>query len=75
MTAFSTDTGMYQWKVLLFGLSIAPSFFSRMMHMAFSELGINIAFVYVDDLIVLGRTEEVCITTIQRRQTARNLHR
>lgn len=30
-TAFSTDNGMYQWKVLPFGLSVAPSGFSRMM--------------------------------------------
>lgn len=66
MTAFSTDRGMYQWKVLPFGLNIAPSSFSRMMHLAFSELGPNIAFVYMDDLIVLGRNEKEHLENLEK---------
>lgn len=57
VTAFSTDTGFYQWKVLPFGLNIAPSSFSRMMAIAFSGLSPNEAFIYMDDLIVIGLSE------------------
>lgn len=66
MTAFSTDTGMYQWKVLPFGLSIAPGSFCRMMHMAFSELGNNVAFVYMDDLIVLGKNKQEHLQNLRK---------
>lgn len=65
LTAFSTDTGMFQWKVLPFGLSVAPSSFSRMMNIAFSELGSSKAFVYMDDLIVLGKTEKDHLQNLQ----------
>lgn len=54
MTAFSTDRGSFQWKVLPFGLNVAPNSFSRMMSLAFSSLPPVIAFIYMDDLIVIG---------------------
>lgn len=53
-TAFSTDTGFYQWKVVPFGINIAPSSFSRMMTIAFSGLAPNQAFIYMNDLIAIG---------------------
>lgn len=56
--AFSSDKGMYQWKVLPFGLSIAPSAFSRMMSLAFSGLSPERCFSYMDDLIVIGYSEK-----------------
>lgn len=56
-TAFSTDTGFYQWKVLPFGINIAPASFSRMMTIAFSGLPPQQAFIYMDDLIVIGISE------------------
>lgn len=37
-TAFSTDTGTFQWKVLPFGLNVAPNSFCPMMGIAFSGL-------------------------------------
>lgn len=51
MTSFSTDNGFYQWKVLPFGLNIAPASFTRMMTLAFSGLTPHHAFIYMDDLI------------------------
>lgn len=54
MTAFSTDRGAYQWKVLPFGINVAPNSFSRMMALAFSGLPPENAFIYMDDLIVIG---------------------
>lgn len=56
-TAFSTDTGFYQWKVLPFGINIAPASFSRMMTIAFSGLSSQQSFIYMDDLIVIGISE------------------
>lgn len=58
ITAFSTERGMYQWKVLPFGINIAPASFSRMMKIAFSGLSQSIAFTYMDDLIVVGCSEK-----------------
>lgn len=57
LTSFSSDSGFYRWKVLPFGLKVAPNSFSRMMQIAFAGLDMNTAFVYVDDVIVLGKNE------------------
>lgn len=56
ITAFSSETGAYQWKVLPFGLNIAPNSFSRMMNIAFSGLPLSTCFLYIDDIIVIGRS-------------------
>lgn len=57
MTAFSTERGFYQWKILPFGINIAPASFTRMMTIAFSGLSPDQAFIYMDDLIVIGFSE------------------
>lgn len=56
-TAFSTEKGIFHWKVLPFGLNVAPNSFSRMMSLAFSALPPNQSFLYMDDLIVIGTSE------------------
>lgn len=58
ITSFSTDKGSFRWKVLPFGLNIAPNSFTRMMSIAFSGLSPMQCFVYMDDLIVIGTTEK-----------------
>lgn len=57
ITTFSTENGSYRWTVLPFGLNIAPNSFSRMMNIAFSGLPADRAFIYIDDIIVIGKTE------------------
>lgn len=57
---------MYQWKVLPFGLSIAPSSFSRMMALAFANLSPEHCFSYMDDLIVIGFSETNHISNLKR---------
>ena len=57
-TAFSTENGHYQMKRLPMGLKISPSIFSRMMTIAMSGLTYNKCFVYLDDLIIFGRSME-----------------
>lgn len=64
-TAFSTDNGFYQWKVLPFGLNVAPSSFTRMMTMAFSGLSPDKAFIYMDDIIVIGISEDHHINNLR----------
>lgn len=58
MTSFSTDKGSFRWKVVPFGLNIAPNSFSRMMSIAFSGLTPDKCFLYMDDLIVIGNSEK-----------------
>lgn len=57
LTAFSTEQGSFQWKVLPFGLSVAPNSFCRMMSLAFAGLPAEQAFLYMDDIIVIGTSE------------------
>lgn len=58
MTSFSTAEGSFQFKVLPFGLNVAPNSFARMMTIAFSGLDPAIAFIYLDDVIVIGTSPE-----------------
>lgn len=53
-TAFSTTTGHYEFNRLPFGLNISPNSFQRMMTIALSGLPPECAFLYIDDIIVVG---------------------
>lgn len=57
VTSFSTSSGAYRWKVLPFGLNIAPNSFSRMMSIAFTGISPEQAFLYIDDIIIIGASE------------------
>lgn len=58
ITSFSFDNSHYQWKVLPFGLSISPNSFSRMMASTFRGVPLDTCFLYIDDIIVIGRSEK-----------------
>jgi len=58
ITSFSTSTGAYRYTRLPFGLKIAPNSFQRMMTLAFSGLTPSQAFLYMDDLVVIGCSEK-----------------
>lgn len=53
-TAFSTNSGHYEFNRLPFGLNISPYSFQRMMTIALSGLPPECAFLYIDDIIVVG---------------------
>lgn len=55
LTAFTCSNGHYQFKRLPFGLKISTNSFQRMITLALSGLE-NIAFPYVDDIIIFGST-------------------
>lgn len=53
-TSFSTQSGHYQFTRLPFGLNISPNSFQRMMSIAMAGLTPEMAFIYIDDIIVIG---------------------
>lgn len=53
-TAFSTASGHFNFKRLPFGLNISPNSFQRMMNIAMAGLNPECAFIYIDDIIVIG---------------------
>lgn len=53
-TAFSTKNGHYQFTRLPFGLNISPNSFQRMMTIAMAGLTPELAFIYIDDIVVIG---------------------
>ena len=57
-TAFCTRYGLYQWRVMPFGLCNAPSTFERLMEKVLSGLQWKVALLYLDDIIVFSSTVE-----------------
>jgi hypothetical protein len=57
-TAFRTPLGHYQWKVLVEGLTNAPSTFQRLMNDLFEPYIGKFVAVYLDDILVFSRTQE-----------------
>jgi len=51
-TAFNTSLGSYQWKVMPFGVSNAPSTFQRLMNVLFSQFSHKFVKIFVDDIII-----------------------
>lgn len=57
-TAFSTPKGHFEFTRMPMGLRNSPSTFQRLMNTVLYELGDIKAIVYLDDIIVFGRTIE-----------------
>ena len=55
-SAFVVRGGFYQWKVMPFGLCNAPSTFERLMETIFAGLQWDTLLIYLDDIIVFGKT-------------------
>ena len=63
-TAFSTGNGLWQFKVMPFGLCNAPATFERLMEQVLIGLPVSVALVYLDDIIVPGRSFPQQITNL-----------
>ena len=75
-TAFTTKSGLYQFKVMPFGLCNAPATFERLMESVFRGLHYDICLIYLDDIIVTGKTIDdmiVNLTKVFDRLTAAGL--
>ena len=64
-TAFSTGTGLWQSKVMPFGLCNAPATFERLMEQVVAGLPTTVALLYLDDILVPGRTFQQQIDNLQ----------
>ena len=57
LTAFITDTGLYEFVVLPMGLCNAPATFMRLMHHVFAkEIAAGFVIVYLDDILIYSET-------------------
>lgn len=63
-TAFVTPDGLYQFKVMPFGLCNAPATFERMMDSLLRGIKWSICLCYLDDVIVFSTTFENHLTRL-----------
>lgn len=64
-TAFSSHMGLFQFKVMSFGLCNAPATFERMMDVMLGDLRFNKCLVYLDDVVVFGKSFEEMVANLE----------
>jgi hypothetical protein len=57
-TAFSTRYGLYEYLVILFGLTNAPAYFMYLMNLVFMPELDKFMVVFINDILVYSRNEE-----------------
>ena len=65
-TAFSTSRNHYQFKRLSFGLKNAPGAFQREMQAVLHGFSGNQVVIYIDDILILGKTLEEHLDLVER---------
>ena len=63
-TAFSMPDGLFEFNVMPFGLCNAPATFQRLMDMVLAGLQWSMCLVYLDDIIVMGKSFEDHISNL-----------
>ena len=63
-TDFSTPSGLFQFNVIPFGLCNAPATFERLMDLVLRGLTWKTCLVYLDEVIVIGKTFEDNLETL-----------
>lgn len=64
-TAFSIGSGLWQFTVMPFGLCNAPATFERLMEKVLRRLLPRICLVYLDDVIVFGKSFEEMVSNLR----------
>jgi hypothetical protein len=57
-TAFVSRYGLYEYTMMLFGLTNAPAYFMYLMNKVFMEYLDKFVVVFIDDILVYSRSEE-----------------
>ena len=65
-TAFSTGGGLWQFRVMPFGLSNAPATFERLVDYVLAGLPWSVCWVYLDDIIVHGKTFDTKLESLNQ---------
>ena len=65
-TAFSAESGLYQFTVMPFELCNAPATFERLMEMVLVGLTWTTCLVYLDDIMVMRKTFEAHLTNLKK---------
>ena len=60
----NTHKGLFRYNQLPFGVSAAPAIFQRVMESLLQ--GIDGVVVYLDDILVMGRTDEEHLATLEK---------
>ena len=55
-TAFATQPGLWEFVTMPFGLTNVPAMFQRLMELAMRGLQWTSCLIYLDDIIIFGRT-------------------
>ena len=58
ITAFTTPTGLFQWRVLPMGMKTSGAVFQRLMDQVLGDLQPRCAVVYIDDITIFSKDLE-----------------
>ncbi|WVZ89065.1 hypothetical protein U9M48_035522 [Paspalum notatum var. saurae] len=65
-TAFITKYGLYEYTVMSFGLTNAPTYFMQLMNSVFMDYLDKFVVVFIDDILIYSKTEAEHELVLQR---------